>query len=118
MDVVRDVLDEHVVDRNGREMGRVDGVLADVVPDQPLRLAAILIGPAALADRVHPGLGRLVRRIEKHFGLSPNRPAQIEFADVEQMDTALRVRLAIGDTAVADVERRLREWVIRLPGAR
>ena len=59
MDVVRDVLDKSVVDRNGREMGRVDGILLDVEPDQPLRLAAIVIGPAALGDRLHPRLGSI-----------------------------------------------------------
>ena len=32
MDVVRDVLDKNVVDRNGREMGRVDGILLDHEP--------------------------------------------------------------------------------------
>jgi hypothetical protein len=75
MDVVRDVLDTRVVDRNGREMGRVDGILGDCQPNQPVRLAAILIGPSALGDRVHPALGRFVRRFETRFGLDKNRPA-------------------------------------------
>jgi hypothetical protein len=118
MDVVRDVLDKSVVDRNGREMGRVDGILVDGQPNQPIRLAAILIGPAALGDRLHPALGRLARRVEKRFGLAQNRPAQIEFADVDDIETKVRVRLTIGDTAVDAVERCLRAWVGRLPGAR
>ena len=29
MDLVRDLLDKLVVDRNGREMGRVDGIVLD-----------------------------------------------------------------------------------------
>jgi hypothetical protein len=118
MDVVRDVLDQSVVDRNGREMGRVDGILVDCQPNQPIRVAAILIGPAALGDRVHPALGRVVRRIEKRFGLDQNRPAQIDFADVDDIETKIRVRLTINDTAVDAVEKRLRAWVARLPGAR
>jgi sporulation protein YlmC with PRC-barrel domain len=118
MDVVGDVLDKAVVDRNGREMGRVDGIVVDWVPDQPLHLAAVLIGPAALADRLHPVLGRFVRRVERQFGLGPNRPAQIKFADVDQVDAKVRLSLAIGDTAVAAVEGRLRAWILRLPGAR
>ena len=118
MDVVRDVLDKSVVDRNGREMGRVDGILLDRQPDQPLRLAAILIGPAALGDRLHPALGRFVRRMEKRFGLDQNRPVQIDFADVDDIETKIRVRLTISDTAVAAVEQRLRSWLIRLPGSR
>jgi sporulation protein YlmC with PRC-barrel domain len=118
MDVVRDVLDRSVVDRNGREMGRVDGVLLDGQPGQPTRLVAILIGPAALADRLHPALGRFVRDVEKRFGLDQNRPTQIDFADIDDIGTKIRVRLTIGDTAVDAVERRVREWIRRLPGAR
>jgi hypothetical protein len=117
-DVVRDVLDKSVVDRSGREMGRVDGILLDCQPDRPVRLAAILIGPAALGDRLHPALGRFVRRIEKRFGVDEHRPTQIDFADVERIDGKVRVGLAIGETAVGAIEQRLRAWVLRLPGAR
>jgi len=118
MDIVRDVLDTRVVDRNGREMGRVDGIVVDCQPNQPCRLAAIVIGPAALGDRLHPALGQFVRRLEKRFGLDQNRPAQIEFADVDEIETKIRLRLTISDTAVDAVEKRLRAWVDRLPGAR
>lgn len=118
MDVVRDVLDKGVVDRNGREMGRVDGILLEQQPGQPLRLAAALIGPAALGDRLHPAVGRLVRHIERMFGLVQDRPARIDFADIDHVETKVRLRLAIGDTAVAAVEERLRSWLLRLPGSR
>jgi sporulation protein YlmC with PRC-barrel domain len=30
MDLVRDLLDKKVVDRNGREMGRVDGIVISI----------------------------------------------------------------------------------------
>jgi sporulation protein YlmC with PRC-barrel domain len=118
MDVVRDMLDKAVVDRNGREMGRIDGILLEQQPGQPVRLAAVLIGPAALGDRLHPGVGRLVRRIERRFGLDQNRPARIDFDDIDRVDTKVRARLAIGETAVAAVEQWLRMWLLRLPGSR
>jgi sporulation protein YlmC with PRC-barrel domain len=118
MDVARDVLDTNVVDRNGREMGRVDGILLDQQAGRPLRLAAIVIGPAALGDRLHPAVGRIVRRIEKRFGLDPNRPVHIDFADIDSVEDKVRLRLTVGETAVEAVEQRLRAWVVRLPGAR
>lgn len=111
MDVVRDVLDKGVIDRNGREMGRVDGILLEQQPNQPVRLAAVLIGPAALGDRLHPALGRLVRRIDRRFGVDQNRPARVDFADIDHIETKVRVRLAISDTAVAAVEQKLRSWL-------
>jgi len=117
-DVVRDVLDKSVADRNGREMGRVDGILLDGQPNQPIRLMAILIGPAALGERLHPALGRFVRRAEKRFGLDQCRPTQVYFADVDDIGTKIRVRLTVSDTAVDAAERRVRAWIRRLPGAR
>jgi len=118
VDVVRDVLDKSVIDRNGREMGRVDGILIEQQPHQPVHLTALLIGPAALGDRLHPALGRIVRRIEKRFGVDEDRPARIAFADIDQIETRIRLRLTISDTAVAAVEQRLRSWFVRLPGSR
>jgi len=118
MDVVRDLLDKSVVDRDGRPMGRVDGVLLDQQPNQPLRLSAIVVGPAALGDRLHPALGTLVRNLERRAGLDRNRPAHIAAADIEKIERTIRLRLAIGDTAVEAVERRVRAWISRLPGAR
>jgi len=117
VDVVRDVLDKSVIDRNGREMGRVDAIVVEHHRNQPLRLAAIVIGPAALGDRLHPGLGGLVRRVEKWLGVDQNRPARIDFADIASTDGKVRLRLSISDTAVAALEQRLRAWVLRWPGA-
>jgi sporulation protein YlmC with PRC-barrel domain len=118
MDVLRDVLDKLVVDRNGRVMGRVDGILLEEDAGRPARLAYILIGPAALGDRLHPAVGRFVRRVETWFGLDANRPARIAFTDIEEIGTTIHLRLAIGDTSVGAVEQRLRTWVQQLPGGR
>ena len=86
-------------------------------PNQEIRLLAILIGPAALGDRLHPALGRFVRRAEKWFGLDQERPTQIDFADIDDIGRKIRVRLTIGDTAVDAVEKRVRGWIRWLPGA-
>jgi sporulation protein YlmC with PRC-barrel domain len=116
--VVGDVLDREVMDRNGRAMGRVDGILLEVTPGQPPRLAAILIGPAALGHRLHPRLGRLVERIERWWALGRNRPARIDFRDIEAIGRTVRLRLTVGETEVDAVEQRLRRWVLRIPGSR
>ena len=120
MDVVRDVLDKPVADRNGREMGRVDGILLEPRGNQPPRLTAILIGPAALGDRVHPRLGQWIRKLERRFGLPADRPAQIAFDAIDDVDPQMKVRLtiAVGETPVEAVEQRLRAWISRLPGGR
>ena len=118
MDVVRDILDKSVIDRNGREMGRVDGILLDQAARQPPHLTAILIGPSVLADRLHSRLGRIVRALEKRFDVDRDRPTRIDFADIDEIDGKVRVRLTISDTAIAAIEQRLRSWLVWLPGSR
>ena len=119
MDVVADVLDREVVDRNGHEMGRVDGILLDSTPGEPPRLAAILIGPSALGDRVHPRAGQIRADDRAVLSISTHdRPARIDFTDIAEIGRKVRLRVTVGDTGVDAVERRLRHWVRRLPGSR
>jgi sporulation protein YlmC with PRC-barrel domain len=117
VDVVRDVLDKSVIDRNGREMGRVDGILLHQEAGQPAHLTAILIGPSVLADRLHSRLGRMIRALERRFGVDRDRPTRIDFSEIDGIDRKVRVRLTISDTAVGAIEQRLRSWVRWLPGS-
>ena len=116
MDVVRDVLDKNVVDRNGREMGRVDGIVLEQAPGEPPRLGAILIGPTVVASRVHSSLERIVRSVERWLGVEAMRPISVAWSEIDDIDRRVRLRLAIGDTTAAEVEKRLRRWLLRLPG--
>jgi hypothetical protein len=116
--VIKDVLDTAVVDRNGREMGRADGIVLAVEDGRPPRLEAILIGPIALGYRLHPAIGRLVSAIERWLGLGPNRPVRVEFSDIEMVGRKIKIRLAVGETAAEAVEQRLRAWIVKLPGSR
>ena len=118
MDLARDVLDNAVVDRNGREMGRVDGIELDWRDGEPPRLSAVLIGPAALGFRVHPVVGRCVAALEYVFGVSDGRPVRVDIADVTDIGRAIRTSLTVSETAANAVERRLRAWVAKIPGSR
>jgi hypothetical protein len=119
VEVVRDVLDTLVVDRNGREVGRVDAIVVDLEDGHPPRLGAILIGPVALASRLHPALGRLTAAIEAAFGVGSDRPVRVGFQDLEvERNGRIKLGLAIGDTAAEAVERRLRKWIQMIPGSR
>ncbi len=77
MDLVRDVLDTQVIDRNGRAMGRVDGISLECRAGKPPRVGALLIGPSALGHRLSPRLGRWVEAIERALGIDKGRPARI-----------------------------------------
>jgi hypothetical protein len=118
MDLVRDLLDEKIVDRNGREMGRVDGIVLSVRDGAPPRIEALELGPAVLAGRVHPTVGRWVAALERGFGVDEGRPLRIPIAKVLDMHDHVKVDLAFGETPAATVEQRLRRWVGSIPGAR
>ena len=117
MDLVRDVLDKEVVDRNGREMGRVDSVVLEIRDDGPPRVTAIELGPAVLAYRVLPILGRCAAALELAFGIAEGRPLRIAFGNILDISNRVKVDVAVGETVAARVEQRLRSWVSSIPGS-
>ena len=112
--LARDLEDKRVVDRNDREMGRVDRVVLAMQPGGILRAVAIEIGPTALAARLHPLIGRIARGIEHVFQVDEGRPVRVA---VVQIGDTIKVDLTAGDTAALAVEQRLRPYVRHFPGA-
>jgi hypothetical protein len=117
LDLIHDVLDKEVVDRHGREMGRVDSMVIALRPNRPPQVTAIEIGPAVLAYRVRPVLGRLMSAVEHVLGIDEGRPLRIRFADILGIHSHIKVDRAFGETVAATVEQRLRAWVGALPGS-
>jgi sporulation protein YlmC with PRC-barrel domain len=114
MNLVRDVLDKKVVDRNGREMGRVDSIILRVDAEPPSVLA-LELGPAVLAARVRPLFGRWVAALEHGFGVNEGRPLRIPFKDVLHVHRQIMIDAAFGETPAATIEQRLRRWVASIP---
>jgi len=117
MDLVRDLLDSEIVDRNGREMGRVDSVILEIRDGAPPRVAAIGLGLAVLAARVGSSVGRLAGALEHAFGVGDGVPLRIAMSAVLSIHDHVTVDLAIGETAAGAVEQRLRGWLGSIPGA-
>ena len=118
MDLARDFLDKKVVDRHGREMGRVDSVVLRIERSGRPHVIAIELGPAVLAHRVHPVLGRWVAALEHAFGVDEGRPVRIPIGSVLGVSDHVKVDLAFGETGAATVEQRLRRWIASIPGSR
>ncbi len=117
MDLVRDVLDKRIVDRNGRDMGRVDAIVLELRRNAPPRVATIEVGPAVLASRIRPVLGRWIAALEHGFGIDEGRPLRISFDSLLQNTDLIKVDVAFGETAAATVEQRLRRWIGGIPGS-
>ena len=118
MDVVHDVLDKQIVDRNGREMGRVDGIVLDVRENAPPRLADVLIGASVLGARVNPVLGRWVHGLEHALGIGEARPIRIAFSHVDAIGDKIKIDLAVGETDADTLEGRIRTWLFKIPGSK
>ena len=115
--IVRDLLDKAVVDRNGREMGRVDGIVLELRTNEPPRLSQVLIGASVLGARVNVAFGRWVHGVEHGVGLGDERPIQIDFAHIDEIGDKVKVDLAVGDTGADSLEQRVRRWVLKIPGS-
>jgi len=117
VDLVHDLLDEKIVDRNGRELGRVDSIVLDIRDGAPPRVAALEVGPAVLADRIMPLLGRIVSGMEHAFGIDEGRPLRISIGKILSMNDHVKVDVAVGETPAATIEQSLRRWISRIPGS-
>jgi len=118
VDLVRDVLDKRVVDRNGRDLGRVDSIVLEMRDSAPPRVAGIELGPGVLAHRVHPRLGRLAAAVRYVFAGAMAGPLRIDVGDLIDIADPIRADVAFGETSVAMIEQSLRRWIRLIPGAR
>ena len=117
MRLVRDMLDKAVVDRNGREMGRVDRIVIEHGRGGPPRVAAIEVGASALATRLGTSFGRWILGLLHGLGIEQGQPLRIDVRQILDVTDLVKVDLAFGDTAAANAERKLRGFVKRIPGA-
>src|SRR5437764_15071269 len=62
MDLIRDVLDNQIVDPGGRRLGKVDGIVAALREGKPPILQYIETGWVTKARRVHPRLAKWISR--------------------------------------------------------
>ena len=118
MQLIRDLLDKGVIDRHGREMGRVDRVVVEHGDGSPPRVVAIEIGPSALAERLGRSLGRWIMGLLHGLDMDEGQPLRVHVNQILAVTDRVKVDLAFGETAAARLEHQLRGLVTRIPGAR
>jgi sporulation protein YlmC with PRC-barrel domain len=114
--LVRDLLDKAIVDRNGREMGRVDRIVVERSAGSQPRVAAVEVGASALAQRLSRALGRWTMGLLHGLGVADGQPLRIHVSQIVAVTDDVKVDYAFGETAAANLERKLRGFVSRLPG--
>jgi hypothetical protein len=115
--LVRDLLDKSVFHRHGREMGRADRVVLEAGRGTPPRVVAIEVGASALGHRLGRRCGRWAAALLHAFGVDEGQPLRIHVSQILGVTEPVKVDLAFGQTAAANVERKMRRLISALPGA-
>lgn len=116
MDIVRQILDQQLVDRSGINIGKVDGVLLELRGDLPPRISAVLTGGHLLARRFHPRIESWVRRLTRRWGPRNDEPFRIPWSKVRKI--GIDVRVDVGADEMVPWEHWVRDHIIgRIPGA-
>jgi sporulation protein YlmC with PRC-barrel domain len=118
MDLIRDLLDAQLVDRKGRNVGRVDGIVLELRANRAPRVAAMELGAVTLARRLPGPLARwaqaLIARISP-VSTDPIRIPLTAFRDIG-VDIELDVD-ASRDAELLRGERWLASHIVeRIPG--
>jgi hypothetical protein len=117
MDLIREVLDNQLVDRHQCKMGRADGIVAELRDNQPPRLAYIEVGLPVAAHRFYPPLAQWVAALQRRWGAKQSKPLRIPWSAILDVGIDIDVDLDAENTAALAYELWLREHVIEhIPG--
>ena len=118
MELVRDCLDKQLIDRNGRKMGRVDGVVMEFERGVRPRVAFLEVGAVTQARRLNSRLAKWVERISKGWKVDRNDPFRIPWSKVVLSGIDVTVDVDAEETPALAWEKWLRRKIIgRIPGA-
>ena len=118
MDLVNEMLDQQVLDRNGRELGRVDSIIFELRDDGPPVVAAIEIGLVTIARRLHPFLGRCASALEYIAGVETGRPVRVPYSKIIDLEPDVRLDLTSTEVATLALDQKARAIVAAIPGAK
>lgn len=117
MNLVRDVLDKKLIDRENCCMGRVSGLVMHVSENAQPRVTHILVGGPTLWMRVHPFLGRMSKKLATVWGPKRKEPVKIPWSRVETVGKDVKLDVEGKDTGALDWEIWIAQHIIeRIPG--
>ena len=117
MDLVRDVLDKKLIDREKCDMGRVDGLVMHVGERSQPRITHIQIGGTTPWMRLHPAAARLAGKLARMWGPKRFEPVRIPWSRVVTIGKDIRLDVRARDTGVLDWEIWIAQHIIeRIPG--
>lgn len=114
MDLVYRILDDQLVDVDGRRCGRVDDLEFDGSLGNPLRLHAILNGSGTWHQRLPRPLRKLGQRIFG-TGVSGRDVIRVPWEEVEDISSVIRLKAKARDLGLGQGDQRDAAIVAKLP---
>jgi len=114
--LVRDILDNQLLDAKGENAGKVDGIVLELRDGEPPRVRYVEVGPITLARRLNRRLGRWVARRDKRFGEGRGAPIRIPLTRISLDSPSLGLDVAAESTPIMALELWLRRTIVcRIP---
>jgi hypothetical protein len=116
-DLVRDLLDKQLLDRHGRMMGKVDGIVLELREGEPPRVAWIEVGVPTLLARIHPALARFHRWLARRLGPRLVRTARVPIETLRDVGVDAEVDVDAARSGALRWEHWFRDRVVKhIPG--
>ena len=110
--LVRDVLDNQLLDVEDCYAGKVDGIVLEMRPGEPTKVRYIEVGPITLLRRLNRRLGDWYARIDARLGKGRGVPIRIPISRVMLDSPSLRLDLAVEKLPVMALERWLEQHIV------
>lgn len=116
--LVRDLLDFQMVDQNGLNIGKVDGIVIDIARGRQPRVTHLESGALVLACRLGRPWERLVAFMTRHFGVRRNPVFRVPWETVTKTGLEIHVDIDVVKSDAFAWEHYLDDHLIgRLPFA-
>jgi hypothetical protein len=117
MHLIGDVLDEQLKDVNGRNAGRIDGIILELRDDEPPRVAYVEISPITLLARFNRRFADWYAKFDRRLGPGRGTPFQIAWSRITRSGPTLQTDLDVESTSIMALEDWLRERIVsHIPG--
>lgn len=117
MDLVRDVLDKRLLDRDGTIIGRVDGLIIEIEGESQPRVTEMSIGGPAVFARIGHWSFSLAKFLGKHWGPKRGSPVRIPWSDIDHFGRDVKLTISCEDNEAMAWEDWIDEHIImKIPG--
>lgn len=112
LNLVRDVLDKQLRDRNGQNIGRVDGIILEWKPGEQPEVVAVEAGYEVLARRIGHRTAKFVNAIVRLLHIPAEPRTRIAWLQIRNIGIDITIEADESEIGTQRLERWLRRHVV------